>query len=382
MTVVDGPRSAGLLARAPAILLRPNSEWKVIDGEAATISGLLIGYAGVLAGLRAACALIGGQLYGLGFLWTNTHPSLAWSLRNAVAGYVLALMSTLVLALLIAALAPSFGGRKNLVQAMKFAAYSETAGWVGGVLWLIPGFGLIAAVCGLYGLYLLYAGLPKLMKPPPEKARPYTTIALFFAVVINLVAAAGVGMIAGPAATPATVTARGGSGVVTVDGQTIDLRRLQAAARAARASEAVDPEKLKAFIPDQVDGISRATLTAQPAIDSAVSASSVEAVYVKGGTSITLSVTDLKAMGPYAGLMGAIETRNPRRTAGGYERIGKVDGRLTVETWDPDAKIGRYRTLVANRFMVEARGAAPSIDVLEAAVAAVAPDRLEALAKS
>jgi hypothetical protein len=382
MTVVDGSRNAGHLARVPAILLRPNSAWKVIDGEVATIPGLLIGYAGVLAAFRAVCTLIGGQLYGFGLLGMQAHPSLDWSLRNAIAGYVLTLVSALVLGLLIDALAPSFGARKNLVQAMKLAVYSGTAGWVGAVLWLIPGFGLIAVLCGLYGLYLLYGGLPKLMKPPLERERFYATIVLFFAVVINLAGAEGVAMIAGPATGPAMVRARGGSGVVTVDGQEIDVRRLQAAARAARASEAVDPEKLKAFVPDHVDGIPRNTLTSQPAIDSVVSASSVEAVYAEGGAHITLSIADLKAMGPYASLMGAIEARSPRRTPGAYEKIREVDGRLTVETWDRDAKSGRYRTLVANRFMVEARGAAPSIDVLKAAVAAVGPDRLEALAKS
>jgi len=87
-------------------------------------------------------------------------------------------------------------------------------------------------------------------------------------------------------------------------------------------------------------------------------------------------------MGAFAGLAGAMGVQSSKQTATGYEKVGKVDGRLTTEDWDNSGKSGKYGVLVANRFMVEAEGAAPSIDVLKAAVAAVGPDRLEALAKS
>ena len=74
---------------------------------------------------------------------------------------------------------------------------------------------------------------------------------------------------------------------------------------AARPCFAVDPEKLKAFIPDQVDGIPRTALTSQSAGANGVSTSDVEAEYAKDGAHITLRVTDLAAMGAFAGLADA-----------------------------------------------------------------------------
>ncbi len=42
----------GLVARAWHILFRTELEWEVIDGESATILGLFVGYACILAAIR------------------------------------------------------------------------------------------------------------------------------------------------------------------------------------------------------------------------------------------------------------------------------------------------------------------------------------------
>jgi hypothetical protein len=96
---------------------------------------------------------------------------------------------------------------------------------------------------------------------------------------------------------------------------------------------------------------------------------------------VTVTVTDMAAMGALAGMAGAMGVESSKETSTGYEKVGKVDGRFTTEEWDRSAKTGKYGVLVANRFMVQAEGSAASIDDLKAAVAAVGPDRLEALAR-
>jgi len=397
MTIVDGHRGVGLIARVQGILLRPKSEWEIIDTEPATTQGLFVGYVCILAAIPAVCPLIGGQLFGYGFFLVHIHPTLMFSITNAVVGYVLAVAITFVLALIIDALAPSFDGQKVRIQAMKVAAYSGTAGWVGGVFMLIPALGFISFLCALYGLYLLYTGLPRVMKSPPEKTLGYTVVTIVCAIVLYIVVAAVMNLVAGPALWGAGMAAaHADSGTVSVNGQSVDLGKIAAATSAAAASAkamdpsqnggktvvAVDPEKLKAFIPDQVDGIPRTALTSQSAGANGVSTSNVEAEYGKDSAHIILHVTDLTAMGAFAGMAGAMGVESTRQTASGYEKVGKVDGRFTTEDWDNSAKSGKYGVLVANRFMIEAEGAAPSIDVLKAAVAAVGPDRLEALAKS
>ena len=46
---------------------------------------------------------------------------------------MLALVGVYVIALIIDALAPSFGGTKDSLKAFKVAAYSATAAWVAGI---------------------------------------------------------------------------------------------------------------------------------------------------------------------------------------------------------------------------------------------------------
>ena len=111
--------------------------------------------------------------------------------------YVLTLVGVYVLSLIIDALAPTFGGTKSPIQALKVAAYSSTAAWVAGIFALMPGLRMLG-ILGLYSLYLLYLGLPVLMKAPKEKAMGYTVlvvvaeVVLFF--VIGMVGARFIGM--------------------------------------------------------------------------------------------------------------------------------------------------------------------------------------------
>jgi hypothetical protein len=52
---------------------------------------------------------------------------------------------------------------------------------------------------------------------------------------------------------------------------------------------------------------------------------------------------------------------------------------MTTEKWDSQSGRGSYGVLVADRFMVEADGKVPSVDVLKAAVNSVGLSRLEAM---
>jgi hypothetical protein len=109
------------------------------------------------------------------------------ALTQAVVGYVLAVVSVFVVTLIINALAPTFGGQKNDVQALKAAAYSSTAAWVAGVFNLIPALALIGVLVSLYSLYLLYAGLPVVMKAPKDKALGYTVVVIIAVIVVWLI---------------------------------------------------------------------------------------------------------------------------------------------------------------------------------------------------
>jgi hypothetical protein len=391
--VEPGSASSGLIERVKSILLKPSATWDIIDVEPATTSSLFRGYAAILAAIPAICGLIGGTVIGIvGF----RTPILA-GIFGAIFGYVMSLVMVYVLALIIDALAPSFDGQKNKIQALKVAVYSSTAGWVAGVFSLIPALGLLAILGALYGIYLLYLGLPKLMKAPKEKAVGYTAVtvivAILLAVVIGVVSSAimGIGMMAGGVGAMGAASALNG-GSVKVGDTSVDLGKLEAASKRMEAAakqiesgegpEPTDPEVLKAYLPGAVAGFARTEVSTGSGGAAGMSGSSAEGVYAKGDAQLRLSVADLGAAGALAGMASAFNVKSSTESDGKYEKIGKVDGRMTQESYDRATRHGEYSVLVGDRFMVNAQGDGVTMDELKAAVGAVGVARLEGLAKA
>ncbi len=173
-----------LSERVKKILLQPAEEWAVIDKESGTLADLYTSYIIPLAAIGPIASIIGLSIIGVGLPMGGSYRvSLISSIGHAVTAFVLVLVGTYVLALVIDALAPTFLGVKNDFQALKVAAYSSTAAWVAGIFSLIPVLAFLQ-ILGLYSIYLLYLGLPALMKAPQEKALPYTGVVIIAAIVI------------------------------------------------------------------------------------------------------------------------------------------------------------------------------------------------------
>jgi hypothetical protein len=397
MSVTGAPQAQNLFGRVQNILLRPKAEWGVIAEEPASVQGLMLGYAAILAALPALAQIVSGFMphcvvFGVGICVT-WNP--VWIVTGAVVSYIVSLVGVFVTGLAIDALAPSFGGEKNQVQAMKVAVYSWTAAWLAGVFVIVPWFGLLLGLLGLYSVYLLYAGLTPLMKSPPDKTVGYTAVVVVLAFVIFLVvgaiasSVAAVGAIGGGVLGP---TASMG-GTVSVNGSNVDLGKLQSAAKqvesqfrqnGAGGSQAkitpIDPEKLKALLPDNLDGAPRTDVSVTSGSAAGFGGSNAEATYQKGDVRVTLTVTDLAAAGGFAAMAGAINVQSDRETSSGYEKVSTVGGRLTTERYDNQSKSGEFSVIVGNRFHISAEGSGVGMDVLKGAVAAVGPDRLEGLA--
>ena len=174
-----------LVDRVKKILLSPKTEWEVIDAEPTTVADLYKGYIIPLAAIGPVAQAIGFSVFGMSvpFLGTYRTP-IGSAVTQAVVSYVLMLVAVFVLAIIIDALAPTFNGTQNRIQALKVAAYSYTASWVGGIFMLIPMLSMLAILLGFYSLYLLYLGLPVLMKSPKEKAMSYTVVVILAAIVL------------------------------------------------------------------------------------------------------------------------------------------------------------------------------------------------------
>jgi len=172
------------------MLMKPAAEWDVIDGEQASVGGLYTGYACILAAIPALASIVSSLLF--------LHLAIVFALVSAVLSYVLALVGIFIIAMIIDALAPSFGAQKSQIQALKLVVYAYTASWVAGIALLIPILGsLVALAGGIYSLYTMYLGLPKLMKSPPDKTVGYFVVSIVVAIVVYAVIGVIVGVIIG-----------------------------------------------------------------------------------------------------------------------------------------------------------------------------------------
>jgi hypothetical protein len=176
-----------LVERAKGIVMKPREEWVKIDAEPHTVQGLYTRYVMILAAIPAVAAFIGLSFVGFSGFGATYRVPVASGLAQMVLQYLLSLGSVYVIALIIDALAPSFSGEKNFMQAFKVAAFFPTAAWLGGIFHLIPALGILGLVASLYSLYLLYLGLPRLMRSPEDKAVPYTVVVIIVAIVVMVV---------------------------------------------------------------------------------------------------------------------------------------------------------------------------------------------------
>jgi len=406
------------IARAKAIIATPRTEWPVAAAEPASVGSLYTGYILWIAALPAIAGFIKGSLLGSGALGIVVRTPVGMGISAMVLGYLLSLLLAYLMALIVNALAGTFNGQQDMVQALKTIAYAWTAYWVASVAVIIPWIGLlIAFLGGIYSIYLLYLGLPFTMKCPPEKAGGYTALTVIIAIVLGFILSMIVGGVVGTAAyTRAAMTGAhlgGTSDNVSVDPDSALGRLAAMGERAEQASKELDAaqksgdsaaqqaamnkmmgaamgndgdvqalstEQVKAFLPETLLGLKRTGSSAQRSNAMGMQITEAHAQYGDdNGRNITLEVTD---MGTAKGLMamaGAVAPEEEHSTDHGYDKTYTADGRLTHEEWNEESKSGEYSVVVGQRFTVKATGDAGSIDDLKQAVSSVDLEKLEAL---
>jgi Yip1 domain len=177
-----------LIERVKGIILTPKTEWPIIAAESGDTAYLFQNYVAYLAAIPAVCGFIGTLLIGF---------SVVTALILAVINYLFAFVIVYVFALVINALATTFDGRKDFESALKVAVYSTTPFWLTGFFLLIPRLGFLR-ILGLYSFYLLWTGLPPLMRSPEgNKTIGYAVAVVVAAIVIYIVIDAIVGLLVG-----------------------------------------------------------------------------------------------------------------------------------------------------------------------------------------
>ncbi len=416
----------GLIARVKNILLTPAKEWLAIDAEASSSRAIYLQYVAPLAAIGAIAGFIGRSLIGvtIPFLGTYRTPFIS-GLVMAVVMYALTFLGVFIIAFLVDALAPTFGGQKDSMRALKVSAYSFTPAWIAAVFQIIPSLGIIGLLGGLYAIYLLYLGLPILMRSPKDKAVAYTAVVFLCAIVVYVVI--GVissrvigGVTPGSFGTSAMLSGSsdnsstsGAAAVISslfggktdADRQRVDnslqaLKKMgqqaEQAETAARASggnpdaagtkavdanaalgaigsimsggnkvKPVDFHALKAMLPDSLPGMKRDDASGESNQAMGIAAANATGHYSDGnGKSVTVEITDMGSLSGLAGLASKFDPNLERETDTGYERTTHVNGQLIHEQYDNRSKSGQVDIIAGNRFSVTVRGNGVDMGVL------------------
>ena len=175
-----------LIQRVKDILLTPQQTWPAIAAETTSTADLYKNYVMILAAIHAIAGFIGMSVFGLSMMGVTVRVPFLNGVAQMITGYVLALAMVFIVSLIVDALAPKFGGQKDPANALKLVAYGSTAGMVGGIASLIPSLSVLGFIASLYSIYLIYLGLPVLMKCPPQRALAYTAVIMVCAILAGM----------------------------------------------------------------------------------------------------------------------------------------------------------------------------------------------------
>lgn len=398
-----------LVERVQAILLKPKVTWPVIEGEPDDIPGLYKNYLVYLAGVSSLAAFIGYSLVGTGMMGIHFRVPIVAGLVNMIVGFALTLALIYVLALVANVLAPSFGGQKDMGKAFKLVAYGVTAGLLGGVFNLLPALSMLGLLAGLYSIYLLYTGVPVLMKVPEAKALGFTAVLIVCGIVAGFVIMSvgtllggGGGMIMGGARAPAgdvsikvpgseiTIgTAQVGAAVKKMEEASRQIEAAQAKGDSTAADKALRemmgaamgagqggqpfaPDALRAHVPVKLADMERTAIEAR--FDSAMSMtfSSVTSEFRNDAGRVEVKVQDIGAVPALMMAMGAwARSTVSRETQDEVEKVFKKDGVAVKEEYRKDGSWANMSMMLANGVLIEVSGDNVGIDGVRTAMNAL-----------
>ena len=386
---------AALLQRVLDILMRPRDTWLQIDAEDGNPARIYLGYLVFLAAIPAVAGFIGYSLIGVGAFGISVRVPVVQGLVSMVVGYVLSLAMVYVLALIANMLAPRFQAQQDMGSAFKLVAYASTAGMLGGVFSILPSLAMLGLLAALYSVYLIYSGIPVLMKAPQEKAVGYTAAL----VVCGILA----GIVVGLATSLVTPGARGlgagmagmgdtGSVAMKVPGTDIkiDTGRLeeasrkmeeaqakgdtQAAAKAAtemmgaalggKGGEPFAPKLLRDTLPERVGDLPRTAIEARSESAMGMQFTHVSAQYTHEDKELEIQIQDLGAIPALRMAMaGWATTTAESENADEIERIYRQGEMSIKESYRKDGSSADLALMLPNGVMVQAYGRVPVQDL-------------------
>jgi hypothetical protein len=184
------------ISNAKDILLSQNAEWTRIMSEENDKSSLMR-YGMMLITVAYAIMFVLSLLFtsGMGML---VSFSATYMITMVIVQFVLAIVSLYVIPMILGAIAPSFGGKNDSLNALKLFVFVATPSWIGTAVSRLPFLGwLIALAGGVYAIYLFWLHVSEAMSIPEDKKVGYVVVSvLVLAVIFFVIGAIGTGVAA------------------------------------------------------------------------------------------------------------------------------------------------------------------------------------------
>ena len=180
-----------IIDRIKEIVLKPRETWETIRTEETTMGRLFKNYLLLLAAAPALALFLGLLIVGVPINIVKLHQyKFGQSLVTTIVLFAVTVVLIWLLGKLISLIAPNFGSTQDDLKGFKVSVYTLTPFLVAGLCMIIPSFGVVVMLLAvLYGLFILYIGLPIVMGTPKEKAFPYSIVAMVGVVLICIIIA-------------------------------------------------------------------------------------------------------------------------------------------------------------------------------------------------
>ena len=168
-----------MVNQAKDIIIKPKETMEKLKSVTVTTNNIVIYLA--IIGLPTFL----GIFLGYGFVgWGFYGGSIGYAFALGLITYILSIVGIIVFGFILNALEKNFKSKENKMQAMKLVSYAATPWLLLGIASIYPPIAIISLLGGLYGLYILYLGIPILMETPKDQQIPYFIIGLIIYIVI------------------------------------------------------------------------------------------------------------------------------------------------------------------------------------------------------
>jgi hypothetical protein len=173
----------GAFRDAVALVMNPKAFMASRADTTPTVMSTITNYVAILAAIPFLFTLLGDLI----FPKVGRHAS--YAIGAGVVAYIFALVSVVVIGFILYWLAPRFSSLADQNRATKLTSYVYTPVFLIAILNIIPSLTVLNLLALLYGLYILYVGLPIVLKTPQNKVVSYVVAILIAAIILYLILA-------------------------------------------------------------------------------------------------------------------------------------------------------------------------------------------------